>query len=117
MKLVLLESVVSAAVGKLQQKPELWGNGPTTVGTDWERPGALGDESLEEMLNAIDLDYLAGKNEWAVVGIGWEILGLEAPEKIQRKRDELWAKADAGLEPLTRIEELWFDLLLTRKPQ
>ena len=111
-KLALLESVVSAAVARLQDKLEYWGTGEERLGTDWERPGALGEESLEELLASIDLNYLAGKNEWAIVGAGWELLwGVKAPVEVTRKRDELQQKADAGI-MLTKIEELWLNLIL-----
>jgi len=110
--LALLESVVSAAVSRLQPKLEYWGTGAETPRTDWERPGALGEESLEELLNSVDLNYLAGKNEWAIVGAGWELLwGVKTPEQVLRKREELRAKADAGI-VLTKIEELWLNLIL-----
>lgn len=112
-QLALVESVVSAAVARLQHKLEYWGTGQERIGgTIWERPGALGEESLEELLNSIDLSYLAGKNEWAIVGAGWELLwGVKPPPQVIRKRDELEAKADAGI-MLTKIEELWLNLIL-----
>jgi len=112
-QLALVESVVSAAVARIQHKLEYWGTGAERLGgTVWERPGALGEEDLEELLNSIDLNYLAGKNEWAIVGAGWELLwGVKTPEPVLRKRDELQAKADTDT-PLTRIEELWLNLIL-----
>jgi len=111
-KLALLESAVSAAATRLGDKLEYWGTGAENLGTVWERPGALGEESLEELLNSVDLNYLAGKNEWAIVGAGWELLwGVKAPEQVLRKREELQAKADAGI-VLTKIEELWLNLIL-----
>ena len=111
-KLDLLESVVSAAVARLQDKLEYWGTGEERLGTDWERPGALGEESLEELLNSIDLNYLAGKNEWAIVGVGWEFLwGVKPPQIISAKREELMSKLEAG-ERLTRLEKLWANLVL-----
>lgn len=112
-KLALLESVVSAAVARIQHKLEYWGTGQENLGgTVWERPGALGEKSLEKLLSSIDLSYLAGKNEWAIVGVGWELLwGVKAPVEVTRKRDELQAKADAGM-MLTKIEELWLNLIL-----
>lgn len=65
-----------------------------------------------ELLNSVDLNYLAGKNEWAIVGAGWELLwGVKTPEQVLRKREELRAKADAGI-VLTKIEELWLNLIL-----
>jgi len=107
-----LESAVSAAVARIQHKLEYWGLGAENLGTVWERPGALGEESLEKLLNSVDLNYLAGKNEWAIVGAGWELLwGVKTPEPVLRKREELRAKADADVH-LTKIEELWLNLIL-----
>ncbi|OGM89815.1 hypothetical protein A2597_01620 [Candidatus Woesebacteria bacterium RIFOXYD1_FULL_46_19] len=55
---------------------------------------------------------LFGRNEWAIVGAGWELLwGVKTPEPVLRKRDELRAKADTDT-PLTRIEKLWLNLIL-----
>jgi hypothetical protein len=111
--LAVLESAVAGAIAKLQDKLEYWGTGEEcSGGTMWERPGALGEESLEELLNSIDTSNLVGKNEWAIVGVGWELLrGAKIPAEITRKRDELLEKFDAG-EELTRIEELWLNLTL-----
>ncbi|KKU03946.1 MAG: hypothetical protein UX88_C0010G0012 [Candidatus Woesebacteria bacterium GW2011_GWC2_47_16] len=55
-QLALVESAVSAAVARLQPKLEFWGTGAETPETNWERPGALGEESLEGLLNSINLE-------------------------------------------------------------
>jgi len=101
-------------VGKIAEKLEYWGNSEETPGTDWEKPGALGEESIDELLNSIDLEYLKGKNEWAIVGAGWELLGnINTPPEVLRKRDQLQAKFDSGV-VLTKIEALWFNLILIK---
>ena len=53
-QLALVESAVSAAVARLQPKLEFWGTGAETPETNWERPGALGEESLEGLFFATD---------------------------------------------------------------
>jgi hypothetical protein len=106
-----LESVVSAAAARLEHKLEYWGTGGEKVGTVWERPGSLGEESLPQVLASIDLNYLVGKNEWAIVGVGWELLwGVKPPEAVTQRKEKLLAKADAGV-ALTKIEELWLNLI------
>ena len=112
-KLIVLESVVSGAIVRLEDKLEYWGNGQDIYGaTLWERPGALGEESLGELLNSVDLDTLAGRNEWAIVGVGWELIwGDAVPDKVIEKRDKVIERFEADQE-LTIIEELWMNLIL-----
>ena len=63
-------------------------------------------------MNSVDLDTLAGRNEWAIVGVGWELIwGDAVPDKVIEKRDKVIERFEADQE-LTIIEELWMNLIL-----
>jgi len=112
-KLAILESVVSGAVGKVQPKLEYWGHSlDLEAGTLYEADLALGQERLNQILPAIDLTQLKTRNQWALVGIGWEFVwGTQPPEKIIDKKQQLITRVALGME-ITQLEELWLNLIL-----